>query len=214
MWHLGEDSVNGPCDVKEVCHWLSALFVMSSGQIPEALQGALALGRLADFIGLLEEGHMRCIRMQRGIFGTVFMTFQEMLMAAVYSRAAYAYTGRRGLFDSVTQGLSCRASRLALRFGRPKHVPQEPWFSQCIVQLLTSRSMSMMHPTSLAFSWTSSPTGGRVSFGSFSRLWLRLAKCRSQEAAFLDMMCLAPEDLVCAQWRSLGPLQQPGRTCS
>ena len=32
------------------------------------------------------------------------MTYKDMVLAAVYSRAAYAYTGRRGLFDSVTQG--------------------------------------------------------------------------------------------------------------
>lgn len=29
---------------------------------------------------------------------------QEMLVAALYSRGAYGFTGRRGLFDSLTQG--------------------------------------------------------------------------------------------------------------
>ena len=28
----------------------------------------------------------------------------ELLVAALYSRAAYGFTGRRGLFDSVAQG--------------------------------------------------------------------------------------------------------------
>lgn len=80
-------------------------------------------------------------------------TLADMVLAAVYSRAAYAYTGRRGLFDSVTQGAMVFSLHRAA-FDYAEHVDDA-----------------------------------------------------SNEAAFLDMMCLAPEDLLCAQWRSLGPLQ-------
>ncbi|CAE7230370.1 unnamed protein product [Symbiodinium sp. CCMP2456] len=78
-------------------------------------------------------------------------TLTDMVLAAVYSRAAYAYTGRRGLFDSVTQGAMVFSLHRAA-FDYAEHVDDA-----------------------------------------------------SNEAAFLDMMCLAPEDLLCAQWRSLGP---------
>ncbi|CAJ1326829.1 unnamed protein product [Effrenium voratum] len=86
-------------------------------------------------------------------------TLMELVLAAVYSRAAYGHTGRRGFFDTVTQGAMVFSVHRGV-FDFAEHVDDA-----------------------------------------------------SNELAFLDMLGLRPEDLVCAQWRSPGPLQPAFAVC-
>ncbi|CAE7305342.1 DAGLB [Symbiodinium sp. CCMP2592] len=139
-----------------------------------------------------------------------------MVLAAVYSRAAYAYTGRRGLFDSVTQGaflvqLACGVSAMLMHGLLCPVEAIRKLESPCIlytILVLNARWAGAMvfslHRAAFDYAEHVDDASNELGPSCFMCAYSR-SQGRSKEAAFLDMMCLAPEDLVCAQWRSLGP---------
>ena len=139
-----------------------------------------------------------------------------MVLAAVYSRAAYAYTGRRGLFDSVTQGaflvpLACCISAMFMHgLLCPAEAISQTGKSFYTILVLNARWTGAMvfslHRAAFDYAEHVDDASNELGPSCFMCAQWR-SQGRSKEAAFLDMMCLAPEDLLCAQWRSLGPLQ-------